>query len=62
MLKKRLTALKNQLREMADLCRKMVEDSIHSLENRDAELARRISKDDEVTVNQMETWNLEEAV
>jgi len=62
MLKKRLTALKNQLREMADLCRKMVEDAIHALENHDVELARKISKDDEIIVNQMETWNLEETV
>ncbi len=62
MLKKRLTALNDQLREMAALCRKMVEDSIRALEERDTELARCVSERDEVTMNQMETWNLEEAV
>jgi len=62
MLFKRLEALTERLMEMADLTRSMLEGSLKALETLDVDLATRIADVDEPLVNQMETWNLEEAI
>jgi len=62
MLQKRLDALVEKLFEMADLTRSMLGNSLKALETRDADLAARVGDVDELVVNQMETWNLEEAL
>jgi phosphate transport system protein len=62
MLIKRLEALNERLMEMADLTRSMLDDSLKSLDTLDADLAARVADTDELLVNQMETWNLEEAI
>src|SRR4030042_4263933 len=47
---------------MADLTRSMLDDSLKALEALDTDLATRVADADELLVNQMETWNLEEAI
>ncbi|HUT97512.1 MAG TPA: phosphate signaling complex protein PhoU [bacterium] len=62
MLYKRLEALGSRLMEMAELTRSMLDDSLKALEILDVDLATRVADVDELLVNQMETWNLEEAI
>jgi phosphate transport system protein len=62
MLEKRLKALVEKLFEMADLTRSMLKNSLRALETRNAGLAAKVGDVDELIVNQMETWNLEEAI
>jgi phosphate transport system protein len=62
MLIKRLEALNERLMEMADLTRSMLDDSLKALQTLDTDLATRVVDSDEPLTNQMEIWNLEEAI
>jgi len=62
MLIKRLEALNERLMEMADLTCSMLDGSLKALQTLDTDLATRVADSDEPLTNQMETWNLEEAI
>ncbi len=62
MIEKRIAALDKQLKEMAALARTMLDKAVRSIGDMNLERINEVTEEDEVVANQMETWNLEEAV
>lgn len=62
MLEKRIQNLDDQLKEMAGHVRQMIEKAVKAVKDKDLKRISEVNEADEVLANQMETWNLEEAV